>query len=345
MRRREFITLLGGAAAWPLAARAQQPAIPVIGYLSLAGPSILSSVGPLNIRRVYGDAFLRGLAQAGYVIGQNAIIEFRGANLNPSLLPPLAADLVARKVDVIVTVGSPYATVAAKAATSTIPIVFMLGEEPMEYGLVASFNRPGGNITGVTFLTADLMGKRLNLLLELVPQATVGYLYVPAPTSEARKNDILAAGRALGREIIMLEVRRLDPVAGASVGQLDFEAAFTTAIEQRVGALIVGNYTVFGVNRNRNRILELTSRHKIPAIYPDKGFSVNGGLLSYGASNPEQERNAGLYIGRILKGEKPADLPVLQPTKFELVINLQTAKALGLMVPPILLAVADEVIE
>jgi putative ABC transport system substrate-binding protein len=248
-------------------------------------------------------------------------------------------------VDVIVTVGSPYAAVAAKAATSTIPIVFMLDEEPMEYGLVASFNRPGANITGVTFLAADLMGKRLNLLLELVPQATVGYLYVPAPTSEARQNDILAAGRALGREIIMLEVRRLEPVAGASVAQLDFEAAFATATEQQVGALIVGNYTAFGVNRNRNRILELASRYKIPAIYPHKGFSVNGGLLSYGASIPEQARNAGLYIGRILKGEKPADLPVLQPTKFELVINLKTAKALGLAIPPTLLAIADEVIE
>jgi putative ABC transport system substrate-binding protein len=312
MRRREFIAGLS-AAAWPLIAQAQQPAIPVIGYLSLAGPINPSSVGPLNPRQLYGNAFLQGLAEAGYVIGRNVMIEFRGANFNDSLAPQAAADLVARNPAVIVTIGSPYAAVAAKAATSTIPIVFMLNEEPMEYGLVASFNKPGGNVTGVTFLTADLMGKRLNLLLELVPQAIVGYL-CPASSAaivEARKNDILAAGRALGREIIILEVRRLD-----------FEATFANAIQRRVGGLIVGNYTLFAANvANRNKILELASRHKIPAIYTDKRYSSNGGLLSYGASTDEQARNAGVYTGRILKGEKPANLPVLQPTKFELVIN------------------------
>jgi hypothetical protein len=224
---REFITLLGGAAAWPVVAQAQQPAVPVIGYLDLAG-------GALNTSP-YGRGFLEGLAQAGYVPGPNLAIELRGANFQGSILPRLAADPVARKVDVIVTIGSRYAAVAAKAATSTIPIVFMLSEDPMEYGLVASFNRPGNNVTGVTFLSADLMGKRLNLLLELVPQATtVGYLCPPsdAPIVQDRIKDILAAGRALGRKIVVLEVRRLD-----------FEVTFATAVDQQVGALIVGNYT------------------------------------------------------------------------------------------------------
>jgi putative ABC transport system substrate-binding protein len=266
------------------------------------------------------------------------MIEFRGSNFNPSLLPQLAVDLVARKVDVIVTIGSPYAAIAAKAATSTTPIVFMLTEDPIEYGLVASFNRPGGNVTGVTFLTAELMPKRLNLLLELVPQAaTVGYLCPPsnAQTVRERIRDMLAAGRALGREIAVLEVRRLD-----------FEATFATLVEQRVGALIVGNYSLFtAVPSNRDKILELALRHKVPTMYPNRRYSGNGGLMSYDVRRYEQRRNAGLYVGRILKGEKPADLPVLQPTKFELVINLKTAKALGLTIPETLLATADEVIQ
>jgi putative tryptophan/tyrosine transport system substrate-binding protein len=330
MRRRQFITLLGGAAAWPLAAHAQQPAMPVIGYLSLAP-------GPPNYG-LYDAPFLEGLAQAGYVFGRNLAIEFRHANFQGSILPRLAADLVARKVAVIVTIGGAGVAVAAKAATSTIPIVFMLDEDPIEYGLVASFNRPGGNVTGVTFLTAELMGKRLNVLLELAPQATtVGYLCPDSDASivQARINDMLAAGRALGREIIVLGVRRLD-----------FEAAFTTLVERRVGALIVGNYTIFAaIPSNRGRILDLAARHKVPTMYTDRRYSGNGGLMSYGVTGTEQLRNAGLYTGRILKGEKPADLPVIQPTKFELVINLKTAKAIGLTVPPTLLAIADEVIE
>ena len=219
MKRREFITLLGGAAAtWPLAARAQQAAMPVIGYLSLAGNPNLSNFPA-------GRAFLEGLAQAGYVPGRNLTIEFRLANFRGSILPQLAADLVAHKVAVIITSGSPYAAVAAKAATSTTPIVFMISEDPMEYGLVASFNRPGGNVTGVTFLTAELMGKRLNLLLELVPQATtVGYLCPSSgePIVQARINDMLAAGRALGRKIVVLGVHRLD-----------FEAAFGNSCRTR----------------------------------------------------------------------------------------------------------------
>jgi putative ABC transport system substrate-binding protein len=213
----------------------------------------------------------------------------------------------------------------------------MLDEDPIEYGLVASFNRPGGNVTGVTFFTAELMPKRLSLLLELVPQATaVGYLCPRSddPYVQARIGDMLAAGRALGRDIIVLEVRRLD-----------FEATFATLVEQRVGALIVGNYTFFGVPSRRDKILELAARHKVPAMYTDRRYSANGGLLSYGVNVTEQGRNAGLYTGRILKGEKPGDLPVVQPTKFEFFINLKTAKALGLTIPPNLLAIADEVIE
>jgi putative tryptophan/tyrosine transport system substrate-binding protein len=325
MRRREFIAGLGGAAAWPVVARAQQPKVPVMGYLSSGRTSSLS------------PPFLEGLAQTGYVPGRNLAIEFRQANFQDSILPRLAADLVAREVAVIVTDGSAEAAVAAKAATSRTPIVFMLSEDPIEYGLVASFNRPGGNVTGVTFLSAELMPKRLNLLLEFPQATTVGYLCpsTNAPIVQARISDMLAAGRALGREIIVVGVRRLD-----------FEAAFATLVEQRVGALVVGNYTIFAaVPSNRDKILELAARHKVPTMYTDRRYSVNGGLMSYGPTFTEQRRNAGLYTGRVLNGEKPADLPVLQPTKLELVINLKTAKALGLTMPPNLLAIADEVIE
>jgi putative ABC transport system substrate-binding protein len=309
----------------------------VIGYLELGRipPTPLANAPFLEGLR----PFLEGLAQIGYVPGRNLAVEFRHANFQASVLPRLAADLVARKVGVIVTVGGPEVAVAAKAATPTTPIVFMLNEDPIEYGLVASYNRPGGNVTGVTFLTAELMGKRLNLLLDVVPQATtVGYLCPPSDGSsivQDRIRDMLAAGRALGREIVVLEVRRLD-----------FEAAFAALVEQRVGALVVGNYTFFvGVRSNRDKILELAERHKVPTIYPNRLYAVNGGLISYDASRAEQRRYAGLYTGRILKGEKPAELPVIQPAKFELVINLKTAKALGLTIPPTLYALANEVIE
>jgi len=258
---------LAGAAAGPMVVWAQQPGLPVIGYLGLGSPSPNS---------LYGGPFLQGLAQGGYVPGRNVVIEFRGANFNPNVLPRLAADLVAHKVAVIVTDGSPYAAVAAKAATPTTPIVFMLAEDPLEYALVASLNRPGGNVTGVTFLTDELMGKRLNLLLELVPQATVGYLYPEGGfVTESRKNEMLAAGRAQGRDIIVVEVRCLD-----------FEAAFAAAIERRIGGLIVGPYTLFGAPPNRNKILELAARHKIPAMYYIRRFADNGGLLSYGVNFP-----------------------------------------------------------
>jgi putative ABC transport system substrate-binding protein len=328
MKRREFITLLSGAAVWSIAAHAQQRSMPVIGFLGLA-----SDPDPSTFPA--GRAFLAGLAQAGYAPGRNLAIEVRGANFQNSILPRVTADLVARKVAVIVTSGSPYVAIAAKAATATTPIVFMIAENPVEYGLVASFNRPGGNVTGVTSLAAELMGKRLNLLLELVPQTTtIGYLFPSdAPTAQVRISDIVAAGRALRRQIVTLGVRHFD-----------FEAAFAMLVQQGAGALVVGNYTVFEV-AYRDKMLELAARHKVPTMYTDRRFSVDGGLMSYQASATEQGRNAGLYTGRILKGEKPADLPVMQPTKFDLVINLKTAKAIGLMVPPTLLALADEVIE
>jgi putative ABC transport system substrate-binding protein len=254
MRRREFIEGLGSTAtAWPLAARAQQPAMPVMGYLAYG-----------RIPSSPGVPFLQGLAQAGYVPGRNLAIEFRGANFQGTILPRLAADLVARGVALIVTRGSPSAAVAAKAATSTTPIVFILAEDPIEYGLVASFNRPGGNITGVTLLSAELAAKRLNLLIEFPQVTMVGYLCPSSdtPIVRARISEMLAAGRALGREIIVLEVRRLD-----------FEAAFATLVERRVGALIVGNYALFsGDPSNRDRILELAARHKVPAIYTDRNY-------------------------------------------------------------------------
>jgi len=330
IERRLLIAALGGAAAWPLAARAQQ-AIPVIGFLQLGS----GLADPNNSRD--DIAFRQGLAEAGYVPRQNVAFQFRRADNNPSLLPRLAADLVERKVAVIVTSGSPYAAVAAKAATSTIPIVFFIGDDPVKYGLVASLNRPGSNATGVSFLSTELSGKRLNLLVELVPQATrVGYLSASSdsPIFERLKNEMLAAGRALGREIIIGEVRRLD-----------FEAPFAAFLEREARAVIVGDFTFFRDPRNRAKILEVATRHKIPAIYPDRVYPLNGGLMSYGSSGTELNRQAGIYIGRIMKGENPANLPVVQPTKFELVINLKTAKALGLNIPRVLLPLADEVIE
>ena len=336
-RRREFIAGLSGAAAWPLAARAQQPAMPVIGSLqAVQAVGSADPQAPISESSSAGAAFLQGLAEAGYIPRRNVAVEIRRAD-TLSVLPQLAADLVARKVSVIVTSGSPYAAVAAKAATSTIPIVFFVGGDPTEFGLVASFNRPGGNVTGVTFRTTELAGKRLNLLVELVPQATkIGYLSVPSvsPLFEAAKNDMLAAGRALGREIIVGEVRRLD-----------FEAAFAAFLEREARAILVGDFTFFRGDPNRAKILELTIRHGIPAIYPDRSFAITGGLMSYGANATELPRHAGIYTGRIIKGENPANLPVLQPTKFDFVINLNTAKALGLIVPPTLFAFATEVIE
>jgi putative tryptophan/tyrosine transport system substrate-binding protein len=328
-RRRQFITLLGGAAAtWPVAARTQQPGMPVIGFLGL-GSSDPSSA--------FGAAFRQGLADAGYLAGQNVTIEYRWANNQVRLLPRLAADLVERKVAVIVATGSPYAALAAKEATSAIPIVFAIAGDPVRYGLVTSLGRPGGSVTGMTFLSAELAGKRLNLLLELIPQATtIAYLSGPSdsPIFEDLKDDMLAAGRALGREIIVSEVRRFD-----------FEAAFATAVEQRADALIIGDFTVFLNPGNRDKILELAARHKIPAMYPNRAYAVHGGLMSYNQFDVTARQLGSHYVARILKGAKPSDLPVIQPTKFELIINLKSAKALGIDMPDKLLALADEVIE
>jgi putative ABC transport system substrate-binding protein len=256
----------------------------------------------------------------------------------PPLLPRLAAELVARQVAVIVTQGSPYAALATKAATSTIPIVFAHGDDPVKFGLVASLSRPGGNVTGMTFLDYELATKRLDLLLKLVPQVTkVGYLSGPSesPIFEVMRSEVLAAGNALGREIIVAEVR-----------QLDFEAAFTTLVEQGAGALMVGNFGLFeGDQRNIDKILELTARHQMPTMYPGRGYVIDGGLMSYGPGGTLLHQIGADYVARILNGAKPADLPVQQATKFELAINLKIARALGLTVPPILFAIADEVIE
>jgi putative ABC transport system substrate-binding protein len=327
MKRREFITLLGSAvASWPLPARAQQNGMPVIGLLSLgfASPNSMA-------------AFRQGLAEAGYIESNNVAIEFRSANLDNSLLPRLVADLVARKVDVIVTTGSPSVAVAAKAAASKIPIVFNVLDDPRKYGLVASLNRPEGNLTGMNFLGTELAGKRLNLLIEVVSKtATIAYLSRPTnPSFAAQRSDMLAAAHALGRDIFI-----------APVEESDFDAAFATIAQRRAGALIVGNYAFFVVPSHREQILELAGRYKIPAIYPDTIYTVRGGLMSYNADILAIWRQLGShYVGQILRGAKPADLPVQQPSKFEFVINVRTAKALGLTIPRTLLAAATKLIE
>jgi putative tryptophan/tyrosine transport system substrate-binding protein len=327
MRRREFISLLGGAAAaWPLTARAQQPAMPVVGFLHVAFP------GPYTQQLA---AFRQGLKQSGYIEGQNVAIEYRWANNENDQLPELAADLVRRGVALIVTAGGPASALAAKAATSTIPIVLVFGADPVRLGLAAGLNRPGGNVTGVTFLTTELVAKRLELLREMIPQATtVGYLAAPGSgTSEEMLRDTLAAAGVLGRLIAVVEAH----------SDRDFEPAFAALVERQAGALVVAPSQLF--DSNRDRLLALAARHKMPAIYQAREYVLDGGLMSYGASYGEAYRVGGLYVGQILKGEKPADLPVQQATKFELVINLKTAKALGLEVPLSLMIRADEVIE
>ena len=326
IRRREFITLLGGAAAWPLVAQAQQPAMPVVGFLGLGSPRPMGRLVA---------AFRQGLAKAGYVEGQNVAIEFRWADFSQSArLPALAAELVHRQVAVIFTGGFGGPAFAAKAATSTIPIVFAYGGDPVKGGLVASLSHPGGNVTGVTAINAELVSKWLSLAGDLVPQATtVGFFSGDSSylAYEDRKSQILAAARALGRQVIILETR----------SDLDYEAAFKTLVQREAGALIVGPFAF----RNTNEILALAARYKIPTIYPRRDYVEAGGLMSYAADYADTFRQAGVYTGRILAGAKPADLPVMLATKFELVINLKTAKALGLEISPTLLATAHEVIE
>jgi putative ABC transport system substrate-binding protein len=327
VKRRTFIAGLGSTVAWHHVARAQQPALPVIGFLD-------STSAEATRDAVAG--FPRGMKEAGYVDGQNVAIEFRWADGQFDHLPALAGELVRRRVSLIVASGAVGAALAAKDATSTIPIVFVGGADPVKYGVVASLNRPGGNITGVTSILNELAGKQLDLLRELVPQATTfGYL-VGNQGSETERdltNDLLRGARALGREVIVLECRRVS----------DFEAAFETLVQRRASALLVSAFPI--AFNNRPKILALAAHHRIPAIYAQGSYAHEGGLMAYGASIMNQFRLAGIYVGRILKGEKPADLPVQQPTKFELVVNLKTAKALGLTIPETLLATADEVIQ
>jgi putative ABC transport system substrate-binding protein len=326
MRRRDLVASLAAmAAAWPRALRAQQKAMPVIGYLESGSP------GPFA---PFVAAFRQGLGETGYVAGQNLAIEFRWAEGHYDRLPAFAADLAGRGVDVILTGGSPAAH-AAKNATSTIPIVFIGINDPVKEGLVASLARPGGNLTGFAILTADLTAKRLELLSELVPQARVIALLVNpnAPTTERAIQDVQEAARAKGLQ--------LDIVKASTESEVD--GAFATLVQRRAGALVVAGDSLFF--SRRDKLVALAARHAIPAIYTSREAAVAGGLISYGTNLTNHFRQAGIYAGRILKGEKPADLPVQQPTTFELVINLKTAKALGLTVPQTLLARADEVIE
>jgi len=325
--RRKFIAALGGTAVtWPLMARAQQPPIPVIGFINGASPD---GYAPMLA------AFHQGLKEAGFVDGQNVTIEYRWAEGQYERLPDLANDLVSHRVAVIAATGGPPVALAAKAATQTIPIVFVIAADPIKLGLVSSFNRPDSNATGVAFLTAALGSKRLELMLELVPKpVTIAVLMNPDnPTSQSELGEVQAAAAALAQNLLVLK--------GTSAR--DIEQAFTTLVQQRADALLVTADPV--LTGQRTQIVKLAASHAIPAIYSDRDFADAGGLMTYGTSVADAYRQVGVYTGQILKGGKPADLPVIQPTKFELVINLKTAKALGIEIPPKVLALADDVIE
>jgi putative ABC transport system substrate-binding protein len=328
MRRREFMTLLGGAAAtWPLAARAQQPVIPVIAFLHPASPDSLVD----RLR-----AFRQGLKETGYVEGENVAIDYRWAENQIDRLPVLAADLVRRRVAVIAVTGNAASVLAAKAATTTIPIVFAVTDDPVKLGLVASLARPTGNLTGINFLNTELTAKRLEILRELVPGATrVAVLVNPAnaAATEVVVRDLQAAARTMGLQIQVLN---------ASTSR-EIDAAFASLARERPDALFVAGDPFF--NSRRVQLVQLAARHAVATAYAGRDYSEIGGLISYGSNTTDVFRQVGVYTGRILKGAKPADLPVVQSSKFELLINAQTARMLGLTVPPSLLATADEVIE
>ena len=323
MRRRSFIAALGGAAVWPLGARAQQPAMPVIGFLNSASP------GPFALLL---SSFHEGLKDGGYVEGKNVTVEYRWANGQYDRLPALAADLVRRRVTVIAATGGTVTAQAAKAATTTIPVLFIAGANPVGDGLVSSFNRPGGNVTGVSVYTSELAPKRLELLRELVPKATKIALLVN-PENAADSQDAQNMMQRAGLPLLTLSARV----------ETELEREFVSASQHGAQALLVSADPFF--NSRRTQLVALAARYAMPAAYPWSEYAKAGGLMSYGTSIPGAYRQIGQYVTRILKGEKPADLPVQQPTKFELVINLKTAKTLGLTVPPKLLARADEVIE
>jgi len=325
MRRRDLITLLGGAAAWPVVARAQQPAMPVIGYLGAqSADDEYKKIPP----------FLQGLKETGYVEGQNVAVEYRYAENQYDRLPALAADLVRRRVAVIVAGTSP-AAVAAKAATTTIPIVFVTGGDPVALGLVASLNRPGANVTGIANLAGELAPKQLQLLRELIPNAALfGVLADPAfPPTPSIISDLQAAARVLDQQLVIVNART----------DSDLEPAFANFSQQHVSAVLISDSAFFGTRTEQ--LSSLAARHALPAISPDREYALASGLISYGSSVGFRHHQAAIYAGRILKGEKAADLPVEQATKLELVINLKTAKALGLTIPETLLATADEVIQ
>jgi putative ABC transport system substrate-binding protein len=326
IRRREFTTLLGGAAAgWPLAARGQQPAVPVVGYLGGSQAASIDNVA----------SFRRGLGEGGFIEGRNVAIEYRWSEGQAERVRALADDLVRRRVAAIFSSGG-STTPAAKAATATIPIVFQMGEDPVKLGIVASLNRPGGNITGFSNFSNVLFSKRLGLLREVAPKAvTFAFLVNPNnPNADPDTKEVQAAAAATGRQLEVL-------TAGT---ERELDAAFVSAVQKRVGGLIVGvDPNFFGYRRAQIAALEV--RHAIPAIYTNRDFPAAGGLMSYGTPPSVSYHQAGIYVGRILKGEKPSDLPIQLPTKFELVINLKTAKALGLDIPPGVLAIVDEVVE
>ena len=325
MKRSEFIALLAGATAWPLATRAQQPAMPVIGFLGATAPAP-ELVAP----------FLSGLAAAGFSEGRNVAIQYRWAHNQPDRYPVLVADLLGNSVAVIVTIGGTVVARAAKAATTSVPIVFEVGVDPVTTGLVASLNRPGGNLTSVSMLTYALNAKRLEMLHEMVPSAATIAVLIRDPTSAqalSPEDEIRSAAAAAGVQAQFIRANT----------EREIEAAFTIVIEQRIGAQLVGNDPFF--NSRREQLVALAMRHSLPAIFEWREFTALGGLMSYGTDISDVLRQLGGYAARILKGAKPADLPIIQPTRFELVINLKTAKALGIVVPAAILARADEVIE